>query len=109
MSAPGRSRDVALIAGQLPGRRGAGGPDAGVRRLAPGRSVDRSGAFDSTLVSDGLGPEGLEAEREAVAQDARLQRQGGAGRAGPAVDLEAARRPAPERRPLAVEDDRLAQ
>ena len=54
-------------------------------------------------------PQRFQAEREPVAQDARLQRQGGPRSAGPAVDFEAARGPAPEGRPLAIEDDRLAQ
>ena len=51
--------------------------------------------------------ERFQAEGEAVAQHAGLQGQGGAGGAGPAVDVEAARGPAPEGVALAVEDDRV--
>ena len=53
--------------------------------------------------------ERFQAKGETIAQDTGLQCQGGTGRAGPAVHVEAAGGPAPESVALAVEDDRVLE
>ena len=55
------------------------------------RSAGRAGPCDSSSlpILDRLISQRFQAEREPVAQDARLQGQRGAGGAGSAVDLEA--------------------
>src|SRR5271157_4712957 len=58
---------------------------------------------------DRMRPERFQAKGETIAQDTGLQCQGGTGRAGPAVHVEAAGGPAPEGVALAVEDDRVLE
>src|SRR5271165_7142177 len=59
------------------------------------------------LLLDRVRTERFQAKGETITQDTGLQCQGGTGRAGPAVHVEAAGGPAPESVALAVEDDRV--